>query len=178
VWCGREARRSNLDHRHIKAPVPHPLCDGSRMSSVLTVSDLGNTCPDDHYRRTVHTVTRNPVIERIVPTASPIDFATLADVCDVGDSMEERPLFPVTRSRFRGVTPPARVALLLLDESIRLCLENLLSCPRPASVRSASQRRRPFPRKRRPWTIFEGHSETAQTVHPSWENAGRGPLVL
>ena len=27
-------------------------------------------------------------------TASPIDIATIADVCDVGDSMEERPLFP------------------------------------------------------------------------------------
>ena len=67
----------------------------------MIVSDLGQTCPDDRYRRTVYTVNRNPVIERIVATASPIDLAPIADVCDVGDSMEERPLFPVTRSRFR-----------------------------------------------------------------------------
>ncbi|GEM_PF-5473586 len=80
---------------------------------------------------------------------------------EVGDSMEERPLFPVTRSRFRlrGVS----------DESFKLCRENLLSCPLPASVRRVCQRRRPFPRKRRPWTIFERHSETAQAVHPSIE---------
>jgi hypothetical protein len=87
--------------RHIIAPVPHPLCDGSRMSSVAIVFDLGNTCPDESFARTVYTVSPNPVIERIVTTASPIDLATIADVCDVGDSMEERPLFPVTRSRFR-----------------------------------------------------------------------------
>ena len=46
----------------------------------------------------IYTVNRNPVIERIVPTASPIDLATIADVCDVDDFMEERPLFPATRS--------------------------------------------------------------------------------
>ena len=72
--------------------------DGSRTSSVAIVFDLGQTCHDDHYQRTVYTVNRNPVIERIVPTASPIDLATIADVCDVDDSMEERPLFPATRS--------------------------------------------------------------------------------
>jgi len=49
----------------------------------------------------IYTVNRNPVIERTVPTASPIDLATIADVCDVDDFMEERPLFPATRSRFR-----------------------------------------------------------------------------
>ena len=72
--------------------------DGSRKSSVAIVYDLGQTCHDDLYRRTVYAVVRNPVIERIVPTASPIDLATVADVCDVDDSMEERPLFPATRS--------------------------------------------------------------------------------
>ncbi len=71
------------------------------MSSVVIVSDLGQTCLDENYERTVNTVNRNPVIERIVTTASPIGIATIADVCDVGDSMEERPLFPATRSRFR-----------------------------------------------------------------------------
>jgi hypothetical protein len=91
------------------------------MSSVVIVFDLGQTCPDDLYRRTVYTVNRNPVIERIVTTASPIDLVTVADVCDVDDFMEERPLFPVTRSRFR--------LLEVSDESLRLCLENLLSCP-------------------------------------------------
>ena len=68
------------------------------MSSVAIVFDLDQTCHDDLHRRTVYTVNRNPVIERIVPTASPIDLATIADVCDVDDSMEERPLFPATRS--------------------------------------------------------------------------------
>ena len=72
--------------------------DGSRMSSVAIVFDLGQTCHDDLYARTVHAVNRNPVIERIVTTASPIDLATIADVCDVDDFMEERPLFPATRS--------------------------------------------------------------------------------
>jgi hypothetical protein len=68
------------------------------MSSVAIVFDLGQTCFDDHYRRTVYAVNRNPVIERIVTTASPIDLAPIADVCDVDDFMEERPLFPATRS--------------------------------------------------------------------------------
>ena len=72
--------------------------DGSRMSSVVIVFDLGQTCHDESFARTVYTVNRNPVIERIVPTASPIDLATIADVCDVDDLMEERPLFPATRS--------------------------------------------------------------------------------
>jgi hypothetical protein len=89
---------------------PHLRCDiegapstsdGSRMSSVAIVFDLGQTCHDDHHRRTVNTVDRNPVLERIVTTASPIGIAAIADACDVDDSMEERPLFPVTRSRFR-----------------------------------------------------------------------------
>ena len=91
------------------------------MSSVAIVFDLGQTCQDESFARTVYTVDRNPVIERIVTTASPIDLATLADVCDVGDFMEERPLFPATRLHFR--------LLWVLDESLRLCLENLLSCP-------------------------------------------------
>jgi hypothetical protein len=148
------------------------------------------TCHDDRYRRTVNTVNRNPVIERIVPTASPIDLATIADVCDVDDSMEERPLFPATRSCFR--------LLAVSDESLRLCRKNLLSRPRlgctgfvrsrlpqachssesgnpgpylsfprrresgaGVGFRSACQRCRPFPRKRLPRTIFERHSETA-----------------
>jgi hypothetical protein len=68
------------------------------MSSVVIVFDLGQTCHDESFVRTVYTVNRNPVIERIVPTASPIDLATIADICDVDDSMEERPLFPATRS--------------------------------------------------------------------------------
>jgi hypothetical protein len=72
--------------------------DGFRMSSVAIVFDLGQTCHDDHCRRTVYTVNRNPVIERIVTTASPIDLATIADVCDVDDFIDERPLFPATRS--------------------------------------------------------------------------------
>ncbi len=75
--------------------------DGSRKSSVAIVFDLGQTCQDESYRRTVNAVNRNPVIERIVTTVSPIDIATIADVCDVDDFMEERPLFPATRSRFR-----------------------------------------------------------------------------
>ena len=75
--------------------------DGSRKSSVVIVFDLGNTCRDESFVRTVNAVNRNPVIERIVTTVSPIDLATIADVCDVGDFMEERPLFPATRSRFR-----------------------------------------------------------------------------
>gem|GEM_PF-5530466 len=74
------------------------ILDGSRMSSVAIVFDLGQTCQDESFARTVNAVNRNPIIERIVPTASPIDLATIADVCDVGDSMEERPLFPATRS--------------------------------------------------------------------------------
>jgi hypothetical protein len=74
--------------------------DGSRMSSEVIVFDLGQTCPDESFARTVNAVNWNPVIERIVTTASPIDIAPIADVCDVGDSMEERPLFPATRSRF------------------------------------------------------------------------------
>ena len=49
----------------------------------------------------IYTVNRNPVIERTVTSASPIDLATIADVCDVDVSMEERPLFPATRLRFR-----------------------------------------------------------------------------
>ena len=57
-------------------------------------------------RAMIYTANRNPVIERIVTTASPIGIATIADVCDAGDSMEERPLFPATRSRFRGVPHP------------------------------------------------------------------------
>ena len=52
----------------------------------------------------IYTADRNPVIERIVTTASPIDLATIADVCPafggIDDSMEERPLFPATRSAF------------------------------------------------------------------------------
>ena len=72
--------------------------DGSRMFSVAIVFDLGQTCHDERFARTVNTVNRNPVIERIVTTASPIDLATIADVCDVDDLMEERPLFPATRS--------------------------------------------------------------------------------
>jgi len=91
------------------------------MSSVAIVVDLGQTCHDESFARTVYTVNRNPVIERIVTTASPIDLATVADVCDVDDFMEERPLFPATRSRFR--------LLVVSDESLRLCPENLLSCP-------------------------------------------------
>jgi len=82
-------------HQRTGAP---SIRDGSRMSSVVIVLDLGQTCRDDLYRRTVNTVNRNPVIERIVTTVSPIDIATIADVCDVDDSMEERPLFPATRS--------------------------------------------------------------------------------
>ena len=74
--------------------------DGSRMSSVVIVFDLDQTCHDESFARTVCTVNRNPVIERIVTTASPIDLATIADVCDVDDSMEERPLFPAIRSVF------------------------------------------------------------------------------
>ena len=105
-------------HQSTGAP---STCDGSRMSSVAIVFDLGQTCQDESFARTVYTVDRNPVIERIVTTASPIDLATLADVCDVGDFMEERPLFPATRLHFR--------LLWVLDESLRLCLENLLSCP-------------------------------------------------
>jgi hypothetical protein len=62
----------SLTHQSTGAP---SACDGSRMSSVVIVSDLGNTCPDDHYRRTVNAVNRNPVVERIVTTASPIDIA-------------------------------------------------------------------------------------------------------
>jgi len=56
-----------------------------------------------------------------MPTASPIDLATIADVCDVDDSMEERPLFPASGSRFR--------LLEVSDESLRLCRKNLLSRP-------------------------------------------------
>jgi hypothetical protein len=51
--------------------------------------------------RMINAVNRNPVIERIVPTASPINFANNANACEVDDSMEKRSLFPVTRSRFR-----------------------------------------------------------------------------
>ena len=40
--------------------------DGSRMSSVVIVFDLGQTCHDESFVRTVYTVNRNPVIERIV----------------------------------------------------------------------------------------------------------------
>ena len=103
--CVRDART-----KHSACPSPHQSTgapstfDGSRMSSVAIVFDLGQTCHDERYRRTVNTVNRNPVIERIVTTASPIDLATIADVCDVDDSMEERPLFPATRSRFRLFT--------------------------------------------------------------------------
>jgi hypothetical protein len=68
------------------------------MSSVVIVLDLDQTCHDESFARTVYTANRNPVIERIVTTASPIDIATVADVCDVDDSMEEHPLFPATRS--------------------------------------------------------------------------------
>ena len=71
--------------------------DGSRMSSVAIVFDLSQTCQDESFARTVNAVNRNPGIERIVTTASPIDIATIADVCDVDVSMEERPLFPATR---------------------------------------------------------------------------------
>ncbi len=74
--------------------------DGSRMSSVAIVFDLSQTCQDESFARTVNAVNRNPGIERIVTTASPIDIATIADVCDVDVSMEERPLFPATRSAF------------------------------------------------------------------------------
>jgi hypothetical protein len=72
----------------------------------VIVFDLGQTCPDESFARTVNAVNWNPVIERIVTTASPIDIATIADVCDVDVSMEERPLFPATRSRFRAVPHP------------------------------------------------------------------------
>ena len=85
-------------HQSTGAP---SILDGSRKSSVAIVFDLGQTCPDESFVRTVYTVNWNPVIERIVTTASPIDIATIADVCDVDVSMEERPLFPATRSRFR-----------------------------------------------------------------------------
>jgi DNA-binding GntR family transcriptional regulator len=68
------------------------------MFSVAIVFDLGQTCHDESFARTVYTANRNPVIERIVTTVSPIDLATIADVCDVDDFMEERPLFPATRS--------------------------------------------------------------------------------
>jgi hypothetical protein len=88
----------SLPHQSTGAP---STFDGSRMSFVAIVFDLGQTCPDESYHRTVNTVDRNPVIERIMATASPIDIATIADVCDVGDSMEERPLFPTTSLRFQ-----------------------------------------------------------------------------
>ena len=126
---------TRVPHRLRWVCSPHPregapsTLDGSRKSSVAIVFDLGQTCQGGRFARTVNTVSQNPVIERIVTTVSPIDIATLADVCDVGDSMEERPLFPATRSVFPRGTPPARVALLLPDESLKLCLEDLLSCP-------------------------------------------------
>jgi hypothetical protein len=90
---------------HQSTGAPSTL-DGSRKSSVAIVFDLGNTCQDESFVRTVNTVNRNPVIERIVTTVSPIDLATIADVCDVDDSMEEHPLFPATRSCFRVVFHP------------------------------------------------------------------------
>jgi hypothetical protein len=87
------------------------------MSSVALVFDLDQTCHDDHYRRTVNAVNRNPVIERIVTTASPIDLATVADVCDVDDFMEERPLFPATRSG----------SLAILTDDLILSLSHVFS---------------------------------------------------
>ena len=72
-------------------------CDGSRKSRAANVSGLANPCQDERFARTVNTVNRNPLIERIVPTASPTDLATVADVCDVDDSMEERPLGTVAK---------------------------------------------------------------------------------
>jgi hypothetical protein len=85
----------SLPHQSTGAP---STLDGSRKSRVENVSDLANPCQDERFARTVNAADRNPVIERIVTTVSPIDLATIADVCDVGDSMEERPLFPATRS--------------------------------------------------------------------------------
>jgi len=75
--------------------------DGSRMSGVANVSDLGQTCLDERSTRTVNAANRNPVVERIMPPANPINFATNANAGEVGDSMEERPLFPATVRRFR-----------------------------------------------------------------------------
>jgi hypothetical protein len=112
----------------------------------------------------IYTVNRNPVIERIVTTASPIDLATIADVCDVDDFMEERPLFPAIRSRFR--------LLRVLDESLRLCQENLLSRPCLGLLpRSACQRRRPFPRKSLDPALTDGcpgqsSNDTARSHRP------------
>jgi hypothetical protein len=97
--------------------------DGSRKSFVAIICDLGQTCPDENYRRTVHAANRNPVVESTVTSANPISFATIANVCEVGDSMEELPLFPATVPRFRLMGAS--------DESLRLSLEDLLSCPRP-----------------------------------------------
>ena len=91
------ARVGRLPHQSTGAPSTQ---DGSRKSRATNVSDLANPCHDERFARTVYTVNRNPVIERTVTTASPIDLATIADVCDVGDFMEERPLFPATRSVF------------------------------------------------------------------------------
>jgi hypothetical protein len=71
------------------------------MSAAAIFRDLGKSCPEENCRRTVHAVNRNPnVIERVATTANPINFATIADVCEVGDSMEERPLFTATVLRF------------------------------------------------------------------------------
>ncbi len=94
---GRPYKKSFVHPPHQSNGVPSTL-DGSRMSSVAIVFDLGQTCHDESFARTVNAVNWNPGIERIVTTASPIDLATVADVCDVGDFMEERPLFPATRS--------------------------------------------------------------------------------
>ena len=82
--------------RHIKAPVPHLLL----MGLLLCAKGCPTACGGSVRAHTIHIVNRDPVIERIVTTASPIDIATVADACDVDDSMEERPLFPVTRSAF------------------------------------------------------------------------------
>ncbi len=105
--------------------------DGSRKSSVAIVFDLGQTCQDESYRRTVNAVNRNPVIERIVTTVSPIDIATIADVCDVDDFMEERPLFPATRSRFRVVLHPQGWVCFRMSRSD--CVQRI-SCPVRALV--------------------------------------------
>ncbi len=70
---------------HHRTGVPSALAGGFRMSVAVNY-------------RTVHTVGGNPVIERIATTANPINFATRANNCEVGGSMEERPLIPATRS--------------------------------------------------------------------------------
>ncbi len=87
-------------HHRTGAP---SACGGFRMSSLPIVFGLAHACQDGLYRRTVHTVGGNPVIERIATTVNPINFATRANNGEVGGSMEERPLIPATRSAFPGL---------------------------------------------------------------------------